>query len=1032
MKKIILIILTLTLMTVPVSAASKLSNPSISCKSTGYNSIQVSWKTVKGASSYQIYRSTSTKSKSFKRVATVKTTSYNNTGLSFNKKYYYKVKAIGSSKYKNSDYSSIKYATTKLSAPSIIVESTTDGPEISWSNVSGATMYAIYRKVGTKYTRIADTSETSYSVGEKIKEKNYSYAVKAFRRVKATKTVKGKKTTYYQYYYSDYSSTKIGYRVLAVETPKGTFYKAGNKILVSILDNEKVSGYEISTLDHNKRIGCYSGKGFLCDYTGDKLAIRAYMNINGETRYSDYAEFSCNKNITFTPYSNRFSLSWTGTGTATVNVNGTLSNVSYNSFSGNTSLLKNKEVNTIEVIRNGQIVFKESFIFLDSNDTENNAEPPLLSAVTNLKAETESYSNIKLTWSDTQENVTYYILRDGKEIGLTKLKSYTDTASGSHNYSIKSVRGNESKVSPEVNVAAQSMPAPVISVSKNATSAKVSWTAVNGATRYSVSCGSFFKETSGTSMEITGLQKGTSYIVKVTATDGTVSSTAEKTFTTSAISKPYDIVASVTYDSEYNSSVVTFNNEKNILSYDRGNIKILWKGDAGSYKITCTGTTKTDGTQIKYEGTTTGNSYKFSKVANHCEYTITVIPDGNTKAAATETVYVDDTLTPEKGFPIVTNYTMKYGNAEFYIGQEWSTSLLSQLTSGTSGYERIHMDKYCHGGFTAQVFVNNSTSKEEKVWLKNYRGSDSIFDVDVYAIDNKDYDHYIEIWVANNQIIEWYSAENVIGYIDGNPIKRGSDISEVPRYGCARVWQDKGIMQFIDDSVPTDGNRIYIGGFGSLSLSHLADDRGTNLDFMLPSEWQQHHPESRNGNQVGLIAGHALNVLRVKMNKKPYIILNEMREQTFTGTINAMFRGQDPTGKYDSITVKETRSYENQRYGSQVWAETMEVSGILGDLGTLNHSKITQGPMGQISGDAMDQMMAAGNSAINKYAYDGCISKTGAGINALLCYTTRPHCAFLLGITKDSSGNLCDSNAVAISFGQYRQKNCMFAYRLAN
>ena len=800
MKKIFLIIIALTLMTVPVNAASKLSKPSISCKSTGYNSIQISWKAVKGASSYRIYRSTSTKSNSFKKVATVKTTSYDNKGLSFNKKCYYKVKAVGTGKYKTSNYSSRKYATTKLSAPQITVKSVVGGPEISWPAVNGATMYAIYRKEGSKFIRIVDTFETSYNIDESIKEKDYSYAVKACRRVKTYKTVKGKKVAKYTEYYSDYSKTESGRNTLNAETP------------------------------------------------------------------------------------------------------------------------------------------------IDS------------------------------------------------------------------------------------------LSAPVISVSENSTSATVSWTDVKGATKYTVSCGSFFKETLGTSVEITGLKAGTSYVVKVTATDGVTNSAGQKTFTTatSSVNKPYDVSAAASYESEYNDSVATCNNESIITSYNRGIINVSWKGNADNYKITCTGTTKTDGSSVKYEGTTSSNSYKFTKVANHCNYTITIIPDGNTSDAAVTTVYVDDSLTPEKGFPVVTNYSMKYGNAEFHLGQQWSNSLLSQIASGSSGYDIVHLNKYYIGGHEAQEIRVDNNNTMKTVWLKNYRNvsSNDIYDVDVYTIDNEDYDHYIEVWVANNQIIAWYSAEDVLGYINGKPIARGTDRRSFIRYAASRITYTPGLVKWVDSSIPENGYKDYMGGFEA--GMHLADDRGQSASSGLTnSEWKLHHPDAKNSEEISRLAANTINLLRARIGMKPYILLNEMREQTFTGTITAMFRGKDPAGEYDSITVNEERTYENQRYGSQVWAETMEASGILGDLGTLNHSKVTQGPMGQISGDAMDKMMAAGNSPVNKYQYDGCISKTGYSIGGLTGYSTVAHYAFMLGITKNSAGDYVQSEATAISFGQINGISCMFAYRPA-
>ena len=95
-------------------SVSKASSPSkLKVKSTSKNSALISWKAASGATSYEIYRSTS-KSKKYKKVATVSSSkkSYKNKKLKRNKKYYYKVRAVRKG-YVNSKYSNIVSAKTK-------------------------------------------------------------------------------------------------------------------------------------------------------------------------------------------------------------------------------------------------------------------------------------------------------------------------------------------------------------------------------------------------------------------------------------------------------------------------------------------------------------------------------------------------------------------------------------------------------------------------------------------------------------------------------------------------------------------------------------------------------------------------------------------------------------------------------------------------------------------------------------------------------------------------------------------------------
>ncbi|ODA40592.1 fibronectin type III domain-containing protein [Desulfosporosinus sp. BG] len=72
--------------------------------------ISLEWDSVSNATSYYIYRSTSY-SGTYSKIATTTTSSYTNTSLSADTKYYYKVKAVNSSE--TSAYSSIVSATTE-------------------------------------------------------------------------------------------------------------------------------------------------------------------------------------------------------------------------------------------------------------------------------------------------------------------------------------------------------------------------------------------------------------------------------------------------------------------------------------------------------------------------------------------------------------------------------------------------------------------------------------------------------------------------------------------------------------------------------------------------------------------------------------------------------------------------------------------------------------------------------------------------------------------------------------------------------
>jgi len=131
------------------------------------SSITVTWSSVSGATSYYIYRSTSA-SGTYEQVGTSTTTSYTNTGLTAGTTYYYKVAArasYGSSG--ESAQSSDVSATTLTSAPTDVKAEavSTSSITISWSSVSGATGYYIYRNTSSSgtYEQVGTSTTTSYT-----------------------------------------------------------------------------------------------------------------------------------------------------------------------------------------------------------------------------------------------------------------------------------------------------------------------------------------------------------------------------------------------------------------------------------------------------------------------------------------------------------------------------------------------------------------------------------------------------------------------------------------------------------------------------------------------------------------------------------------------------------------------------------------------------------------------------------------------------------------------------------------------------
>jgi uncharacterized protein (TIGR02145 family) len=157
-----------------VNAAATSSSPA--------SSITVSWNSVSGATGYYIYRSTSS-SGPYTQIGTSATASYASTGLSAGTTYYYKVAAYNSSGTGlQSNYTS---AATAPGTPTGVTAAATSSSSItvSWSPVTGATGYNVYRSTaaGGTYSQIAtDITSTSYTNGNGLSANTaYYYKVAA-------------------------------------------------------------------------------------------------------------------------------------------------------------------------------------------------------------------------------------------------------------------------------------------------------------------------------------------------------------------------------------------------------------------------------------------------------------------------------------------------------------------------------------------------------------------------------------------------------------------------------------------------------------------------------------------------------------------------------------------------------------------------------------------------------------------------------------------------------------------------------------
>ena len=272
----------------PVPTPGKPTN--VKAASASSTSIKISWSAVSGATGYQVWRSTSSTG-TFTSLGNVTTTSKTSTGLTAGKTYYYKVRAyteVNGSKIYGA-YSSVVSAVPKLAQPANVkaASASTTSIKITWSAVSGATGYQVFRSTSSTgtFTSLGTVTTTSKTSTGLTAGKTYYYKVRAY------KEVDGKKV------YSDYSSVVNAIPKPSAPTGMKAAVTSANSVTVSWNAVTGATGYEVYRSESSS--GTYSKLGTVTTTSracpGLKsgktyyFKVRAYKTVNGTKVYGNYS-----------------------------------------------------------------------------------------------------------------------------------------------------------------------------------------------------------------------------------------------------------------------------------------------------------------------------------------------------------------------------------------------------------------------------------------------------------------------------------------------------------------------------------------------------------------------------------------------------------------------------------------------------------------------------------------------------------------------------------------------------------------------
>lgn len=145
------------------------------------NSVRLSWDSVAGATRYRVYKY-NLSTKKYTGLGNVKGNVYTVKELKSGTNYAYLVRAYNGeaySSYKIEDNVMIK---TLCSKPSVKVSAKGKTATVTWSSVKGATKYRVYAYNAStgKYTRLADTKNTSFTQTGLKSGTTYRYLVRAY------------------------------------------------------------------------------------------------------------------------------------------------------------------------------------------------------------------------------------------------------------------------------------------------------------------------------------------------------------------------------------------------------------------------------------------------------------------------------------------------------------------------------------------------------------------------------------------------------------------------------------------------------------------------------------------------------------------------------------------------------------------------------------------------------------------------------------------------------------------------------------
>ena len=272
--------------TATIKVTVSYATPVLSGVSNVNGGVKITWSAVTGAANYRVFRKTG--SGGWEKVGDTTSTSYTDTTAKSGTGYIYTVRCISKDgKSYTSAYDTAGKSITYIAAPTLNgAANVNGGVKITWSAVTGAANYRVFRKTGSGgWEKVGDTTSTSYTDTTAKSGTGYIYTVRCISK-------DGKSYT------SAYDTSGMTIAYVAVPTLSSVTNSASKKMTVKWAKDSTVTGYQIqystsSTFASGNKTITVAGPNNVSKVI-DSLTknntyyvrIRSYKTLDGKNYYS--------------------------------------------------------------------------------------------------------------------------------------------------------------------------------------------------------------------------------------------------------------------------------------------------------------------------------------------------------------------------------------------------------------------------------------------------------------------------------------------------------------------------------------------------------------------------------------------------------------------------------------------------------------------------------------------------------------------------------------------------------------------------